>query len=112
MRKAFAHDAVLVMAPNADARAPGAAITTAVCGHWDHDGPCHVAPHYTHTESVDDELRLHVLFASEPEIEQEIREKIEQALRVAQTRLGTLLGSCNRAVLGLSLRMRLHTAAA
>jgi hypothetical protein len=36
MREAFAHEAVLVMEPDADMRAPGAAITVALCGHWDH----------------------------------------------------------------------------
>ena len=37
MRDTFAHDAVLALAPGADERAPGAAITVALCGHWDHE---------------------------------------------------------------------------
>ena len=31
-----AHDAVVVMEPAGDERAPGACITVALCGHWDH----------------------------------------------------------------------------
>ena len=26
--------------PGADKRAPGGAVTVALCGHWDHEGPC------------------------------------------------------------------------
>jgi hypothetical protein len=37
MRQAFAHEAVLVMEPDADVRAPGAAVAVALCGHWDHE---------------------------------------------------------------------------
>ena len=38
--------AELLLAPDADPAAPGAAITTALCGHWEHDGPCQW-PHHT-----------------------------------------------------------------
>ncbi len=33
MRQAFVHDAVVTVAPGGDLRAPGAAITVALCGH-------------------------------------------------------------------------------
>jgi len=43
MRQAFAHEAILVVQPQADLRAPGAAITVALCGHWEHQPPCPLA---------------------------------------------------------------------
>jgi len=43
VRQAFAHEAVLVTEPDADVRAPGAAVTVALCGHWDHE-PFAIAP--------------------------------------------------------------------
>jgi hypothetical protein len=80
MRQAFAHDAILDMAPNADARAPGAAITVALCGHWDHQPPCPLAPHHTAADRVDDEVRLRILFATEPDREDLVRRRIDGAL--------------------------------
>ena len=80
MRHAFAHEAALVMDPAADARAPGAAITVALCGHWDHEPPCPLAPHHTRAERVDDEVRVRTLFAVAPDKENVVRALIENAL--------------------------------
>jgi len=80
MRQAFAHEAVLVMEPDADVRAPGAAVTVALCGHWDHEPPCPLAPHRVHAEQDDGELRVRILFAAEPDTEGEVRHLIELAL--------------------------------
>jgi hypothetical protein len=66
MRRAFAHEAVLVMDPDADLQAPGAAVTAALCGHWDHQPPCPLAPHHTHAHRADGEVRLRILFATAP----------------------------------------------
>ncbi len=51
----FAHKAQyrIMLASDADARAPGGAITVALCGHWDHDGPCRW-PHFTGIEETND----------------------------------------------------------
>ena len=63
----YAHDAVVVLDSGGDARAPGGAITVALCGHWDHEPPCPLAPHHTDaTPEGDDTLRVRVLFAAEP----------------------------------------------
>ena len=43
-RTAYAHDAVVILDPGGDSRAPGGAITVALCGHWDHEPPCPLAP--------------------------------------------------------------------
>jgi hypothetical protein len=80
MRQAFAHEAALIMEPDADARAPGAAVTVALCGHWDHQPPCPLAPHYVSADENDGELRVRILFAAEPAAECRVRHLIGQAL--------------------------------
>jgi hypothetical protein len=80
MRQAFAHEAVLVMEPDADVRAPGAAVTVALCGHWDHEPPCPLAPHRVDADEDGGELRVRILFAAEPDTEPEVRHLIELAL--------------------------------
>jgi hypothetical protein len=80
MRQAFAHEAVLLMEPDADVRVPGAAITVALCGHWDHEPPCPLAPHRVSGGESGGELRVRILFASEPDADGEARHLIDQAL--------------------------------
>ena len=80
MRQAFAHEATVVTAPNGDDCAPGAAITVALCGHWEHEPPCPLAPHHTRAERAGEELRLRTLFVVERELEDEVRRRIEAAL--------------------------------
>jgi hypothetical protein len=80
-RASYAHNAVVILDPDGDSRAPGGAITVALCGHWDHEPPCPLAPHNTDaTPESDDTLRLRVLFAAEPKDERRVRELITQAL--------------------------------
>ncbi len=79
-REPFAHDAVLSMEPGADERAPGGSITVALCGSWEHEPPCPLAPHHTRAERAGDEVRLRVLFAAEPEEEVRVRAAIDAAL--------------------------------
>jgi hypothetical protein len=78
---AFAHNAVLTMDAGGDVRAPGAAITVALCGHWEHEPPCPLAPHHTAAARERGQVRLRTLFVTEAEREQEVREKIGAALR-------------------------------
>jgi hypothetical protein len=80
-RTPFAHDAVLAMDPGQDDSAPGAAITVALCGSWDHEPPCPLAPHHTRAERTGEEVRLRILFAAEPDDEPRVRELIDGALR-------------------------------
>jgi hypothetical protein len=80
-RASYAHDAVVTLDAGGDSRAPGGAITVALCGHWDHQPPCPLAPHHTDAVPGDDgTVRLHVVFESEPEDETRVRELIDQAL--------------------------------
>lgn len=68
------------MATGADTRAPGAAVTVELCGHWDHEPPCPLAPHHTHAERSNGEVHLRILFAVEPEREDTVRQRIDKAL--------------------------------
>jgi len=80
-RTAYAHEAVLILDSGGDARAPGGAITVALCGHWDHEPPCPLAPHHTDVKPAgDDTVRLRVLFAAEPDDEPRVRSLIGEAL--------------------------------
>jgi hypothetical protein len=80
MRRAFAHDAVVAIDAGGDIGAPGAAITVALCGHWEHEPPCPLAPHHTAAEPAGEQVRLRVLFAAEPADEAEVRRRIARAL--------------------------------
>lgn len=81
MRAPFAHEAVLRLGAGGDPRAPGAGVTVALCGHWEHEGACR----WPHVSSVSDrvgeELVLRILFAAEPGDEREVRSRIVEALR-------------------------------
>ena len=80
MRDVFAHDAVLAMASEEDLRAPGGAVTVALCGSWEHEPPCPLAPHHTAAEREGDFVRLRILFAAEPADEPDARRRIAEAL--------------------------------
>ena len=80
VRQVFAHVAVVVMEPDDDFRAPGGAITVALCGAWEHEPPCPLAPHHTAAERDGDVVRLRVLFAAESAEEREVRRRIAEAL--------------------------------
>lgn len=71
------------MEAGGDVRAPGAAITLALCGRWEHEGPCPLAPHSTDAQRSGDQVRLRVLFAAEPAAETDVRSRIEAALSQA-----------------------------
>jgi len=86
MRHAYAHHAVLELAPDADPAAPGGAITTELCGQWEHPPPCPLAPHHTAAERQGPQVHLRILFATEPEHEAEVRTRIGRALAAWQVR--------------------------
>jgi hypothetical protein len=84
MKHAFAHEAILAMDNDADLRAPGGAITVELCGSLDHEPPCPLAAHHTSAERVDDQVRLPILFACEPDAEPVVRDRIDRALATGQ----------------------------
>lgn len=80
MREAYAHDAVVVLEDGGDERAPGAAVTVALCGSVAHEPPCPLAPHHTRAHRCRGELSLRILFAAEPADEGRVRHLLEEAL--------------------------------
>ena len=72
------------MQPDADLRAPGAAITAALCGDWDHQPPCPLAAHHTRAERIGEDVHLRTLFAAEPDAEHVVRQRIDRALSGGQ----------------------------
>jgi hypothetical protein len=87
MRVIYAHDAVVEMSPASDPRAIGAAITVSLCGDWQHEPPCPMAPHHTRTESGAREVRVRTLFAAEPTLERAVRRRIDEALDVGRVQM-------------------------
>jgi hypothetical protein len=78
MREAFAHNAVLELIDDADERAPGGAVTVALCGRLDHEPPCPVAPHHTSVMGHGPRRKVRVLFATDDE--PVVRRTIDAAL--------------------------------
>lgn len=83
-RQAYAHDAVVTMQPGGSPNALGGAITVALCGHWDHEPPCRLAPHYVTALPDGENVTLRILFATEPANERRVRALIGEALAVGQ----------------------------
>jgi hypothetical protein len=77
----FVHEAVLAVSGNSDDAAPGAAVTLELCGSIEHPPPCPLAPHNTRAEQTGETLRVRVVFATQPENEEQVRKRIEKALR-------------------------------
>ena len=94
MRLAYAHDAVLEMPAEADERAPGGAITVALCGHWEHEPPCPLAPHATGATRDGGTVRLRILYATEPHRVAEVRRRIDEALAAGEWQL--VSSGCSR----------------
>lgn len=66
--------------PGTDPRAVGAAVTTALCGHWEHDGPCRW-PHHNGIARTDDGFALRVVFVAPADDVVEVESRIDAALR-------------------------------
>ena len=77
----LAHEFSLRLGPDDDPRALGGAVTQALCGHWDHEGPCRW-PHRTDsTACADGSTTTRVLFRCAPRDEAEVRRRIVAAVR-------------------------------
>ena len=82
---AFVHRARLALAAGTDVGAPGAAVTLALCGHWEHEGPCRW-PH--HNEATPDGredgarcVELRCVVAADKADEEVVRTLVYRALR-------------------------------
>jgi hypothetical protein len=81
-RLAFVHEASLRLEPATDPGAVGAAVTTALCGHSEHDGPCRWPHNNAVTTGAVASFRT--LFVATPTDEKGVRERIESTLRAGQ----------------------------
>ena len=92
MRESYAHQADVVLGAGGDPEALGGAVTIALCGSWEHEPPCPLAPHHSEAVRVDDhKVGLRVVFATEPEQVDAVRDLIDEALRT-----GRLVGPDDR----------------
>ena len=81
MKQAVVHAATLVLEPDADERAPGAAVTVALCGHWDHEGACRW-PHHSAVAARDGQtITVRTVVAVEPGEQESIGRRIAVAFR-------------------------------
>jgi hypothetical protein len=81
-RLAFVHEAELRLEAGTDPAAVGAAVTTALCGHWEHEGLCRW-PHNNAIEACGAGASFRTLFAASATDEDEVRERIERGLQEA-----------------------------
>lgn len=79
MKRSFVQCAELMLEPGADPAAPGGAVTVALCGNWDHAGPCRW-PHQTAATWDERSGRVRVVFVAAPEDEDHVRALIDGAL--------------------------------
>lgn len=80
VRAAFVHEAELQLHKGTDPAAVGAAVTKALCGHWEHEGPCRW-PHNNDIELSDPVANFRTLFVAPSTEEDDVRERIERSLR-------------------------------
>jgi len=72
--------AELVLGADCDPRAVGAAVTTALCGEWEHDGPCRW-PHNNAIDADASPATFRTLFVATDADAPTVRARIEAALR-------------------------------
>ena len=74
----------LVLAEGSDSRGPGAAVTVALCGHWEHEGDC-PWPHLSAMEALGDRTyRLIVQFDAPDDELDTVKARIAGALQGGQ----------------------------
>jgi hypothetical protein len=78
--RAFAIEAKLELRPDTDTRAPGGAVTAALCGQWDHEGACRW-PHNSRIDSSETPTRLRTVVVADDETRNEVVTRIEAGLR-------------------------------
>src|SRR5882762_7483502 len=66
--QAYVHQADVMLAEGTDPASVGATVTIALCGHWEHDGPCR----WPHHNQIDGR-QFRTVFIATPEDEPEVR---------------------------------------
>lgn len=76
----FVLEVAMVLPPGVDRRAPGGAVTVALCGHWEHDGACRW-PHFSDVEDQDATTRLRTVAVAPESEHAEVVRRVEDELR-------------------------------
>ena len=77
----YSREYLLRFAPDADTRGPGGAVTIALCGAWDHEGPCRW-PHYSSVRKAQDgHHHLRVDYNCPLEDKREVESRMDDAVR-------------------------------
>ena len=76
----YVHEATVLIDAGSGTGAPGAAITAALCGSWQHPPPCPLAAHHTAAQRDGETVTLRTIFAADPQREAEVRRRIDDAL--------------------------------
>jgi hypothetical protein len=105
---AFVVEAALLLGDGIDPAAVGAAVTTELCGHVEHDGPCRW-PHNSAIDAARTPARFRTLFVAGPDEAPRVRERIERVLRYAQAWEVVALGERPVAERERALAERLRT---
>jgi len=92
MTTGYVHRAVLDLGPEADEGAPGAAVTTRLCGHWQHDGACRWPHHNAVVDRAGSQVTVRTVFLCDASEADEVRAGIAAAL--AGGRLDVAGGPC------------------
>jgi hypothetical protein len=79
-REAFVQEAELLLADDTDSAEPGAAVTIALCGYWEHEGPCRWPHNNAITAEHGAAARFRTLFVADGAEEQSVRDLIVGAL--------------------------------
>ena len=74
------YEAELDVPPGTDPRAPGGAVTVALCGHWEHDGPCRW-PHHSAIDTDVAPARLCTVFVCGEDEVDAVHGAIDDAVR-------------------------------
>jgi hypothetical protein len=80
MKRTFVQCAEVMLQADADPAAPGGAVTTALCGSWDHAGECRW-PHHTSATWQERRGSVRVVFVADTEKESHVRALINKALK-------------------------------
>jgi len=79
-RLVFVEEAVVRLAPTSDEAAVGAAVTVALCGHWDHPGACRWPHNTSVTSRVADLVTVATLVVATADDEVQVRSAIRGAV--------------------------------
>jgi hypothetical protein len=79
-RLPFVLEADVRLEPETDPGSLGAAVTTELCGHWEHEGPCRW-PHNNAVDAVSETATFRTVFIAPAEDEAEVRRRILHSLR-------------------------------